>query len=504
MKVSVCVITNSGLPGQERRRPYLMRLLESVRLAGFPEGATEVIVAGAIGIELPGAQILETPELAASGQLCTMRNRAIERSLGEILILCDDDILFTRGYWEGVEEALPEDWDILCTRILNPNGTRFWDWATKHPKNGQGLLPYDATDPYVFVTGGHGVYRRQVFDALLWNEDLRYGDIECYDFSERARKAGMRFAVAPQATVFLQYQHCDAMSVCLGRPQKSKEAVCPEFSATMSELESGRADVKPPSGEELALLEARLGHKFETESAPLTAEADVSILVACYRYLQRFRIFASSILAQDYDLTRVELVVANPNSPDGLSEHLRTLRNVAASMGGPRIVEAKVEHAHARNRGLLVQRAFEASSGKVVIGMDCDVVLPRMFLKGILKSLKDHPNAMVGVDRRFLSPLTTDRILAGELDPLAEFETLAREDHAEDKGYKGVLGYCQAVPRSAWERVGYPTEFNETAKSDVAFADRLKKHGIAPWFEKDLCVLHLHHPRDWAGTNGFL
>ena len=52
------------------------------------------------------------------------------------------------------------------------------------------------------------------------------------------------------------------------------------------------------------------------------------------------------------------------------------------------------------------------------------------------------------------------------------------EDQKEEQGFRGVLGYCQAAMRSAWEKAGgYPTEFDQIAQSDVTFVERLRNKG---------------------------
>lgn len=85
-----------------------------------------------------------------------------------------------------------------------------------------------------------------------------------------------------------------------------------------------------------------------------------------------------------------------------------------------------------------------------------------------------------------------------------DLEAFQFEDQQEDQGYRGVLGYCQALHRESWSKVGYPEEFDNIAKSDVAFVERLAKHGINPRFLENLWVLHLHHQRNWEGTDDYL
>ncbi len=134
------------------------------------------------------------------------------------------------------------------------------------------------------------------------------------------------------------------------------------------------------------------------------------------------------------------------------------------------------------------------------MGMDCDLILPVSFLRELYVQTQQNPIAVVGVYRNFLGPETTRRILRGEIDPIKQFTQLVKEDKEEDQGYRGVLGYCQSANRAIWETVGYPTEFDEIAKSDVTFMERAARFGVRPLFLPHLRVLHLHHPRNWMGT----
>ncbi len=460
----------------------------------------EVIIAGAHCGEALGVKIIQEPELAASGNVCAMRNAAIRASQSELVIHCDDDILFTPGYWQAVSPALKGDWDILCTRLLNPNGTRYWDWAAYYPEKGQTLLPYDVDDPFVYATGGHAIYRRSVFNKIHWNENIRHGTNEEFDLAAQGRLAGLKFSCCPTATVYLQYPHCDALATVTKTPSAPPEPNS-EFEAIIRTVESD------PFPQELS---SRVKHKLVRYSLGSSkASVDVSILVCCYRYLHRFRVFAHSICRQDYDLGRVEVMVANPQSPDGLSEYLALLDRTCAQQSngrrcGPVFTEVLVDEKQRHNRGYLIQRAFEHSHGAVTIGMDCDLVLPKDFLSKVVATVQSNPDRVVGVYRNFLSPTTTEAILAGIINPEEGFAALLKEDFDEEQGYRGVLGYCQALMRSAWKKVGYPEEFDRINHSDVSFIERLQKHGIHPLFLREISILHLNHTRNWNGTQTFL
>jgi glycosyltransferase involved in cell wall biosynthesis len=227
-----------------------------------------------------------------------------------------------------------------------------------------------------------------------------------------------------------------------------------------------------------------------------------SVLTCCYRYLQRLRVFLAAFARQDIPLEEFEVVVTNPRSPDGLTEYLDTVKRAVPEMN---IVRVDVPETKRRNRGWMIARAFECSRGATVMAADCDIVVPLFFVRTMLAASNERPRNVLGAYRNLLSPETTARIVAGLIDPVAEFERLVLEDHEEKAGFRGVLGYCQVVPRAAMEKTGYPEEFDHIASSDVQFVKRLEQEqGITPSFVAGMRVLHLWHPRNWEGTELFL
>lgn len=508
MNFSICIITNAGLDVHARRRVYLKRLLASLPNAGFSKENSEVIIAGALFEDLQCDHALSLTNLAESKQVSALRNLAIAKASGDWIVQCDDDLLFSPGYVENISESLNGMADIICTRLLNPNGTRYWDWAAYIPTKGQTLLPYDTEDSNVYATGGHAIYRKALFSKIQWPESMRHGENEEFKVAALAREHGFRFGFCKKALVFLQYHHCDALAAIGSRPKKSSNENCREFEKLITALDATKhssTSIKNPAIQidpiEILDLRERLGHKLTVTAVSVRKGIDVSILTCCNRYLQRFRLYAQSICRQDYDLSRVEVIVANPESPDGLGVYLESLR---LAYPAPRFENVLVDAIHWRNRGFLIQAAFERSEGKIVIGMDCDLILPSYFIRRIVETIQLNPMRVVGVYRNFLTAQTTAEILTSRLDPFSNFDVLQNEDHEEERGFRGVLGYCQATTREAWERTGYPIEYDEIAKSDVAFIEQLGKIHVTPLFISDLKVLHLNHARNWMGTDKFL
>jgi glycosyltransferase involved in cell wall biosynthesis len=207
-----------------------------------------------------------------------------------------------------------------------------------------------------------------------------------------------------------------------------------------------------------------------------------------------------SLARQNLPAGSLEIVVADPGSPDGLAE---ALEQFAGQYPGIRLVHYPLNPRYHRNRGYGINRAFEASRGQVVIGIDGDLVFPPSLIGFLEERVLHGPDHVYGVKRSFVGKEDTERILRGELDPFAEFDRLsASEGDGEEKGFVGVLGYCQAVRRGAFACARYPEEFDVVNQSDIVFVERLgREASVTASFLEDQTVLHLWHPRNWMGTS---
>lgn len=189
---SFCLITNG------RRPAHLRAAIASIRALALP--AYEIIVAGEPAELLTDVLVLSAPALARGGHLGAMRNLACRAAQYDVLVVADDDLLFHADFASGIHAA-GDAWDVLCVRLLNPDGTRFWDWATHGGPRGHRLLPYEETDPHVYVTGGLAIMRASVFDAVQWDEVRGFYAGEDLDWSARLRAAGVRICFSAAATV---------------------------------------------------------------------------------------------------------------------------------------------------------------------------------------------------------------------------------------------------------------------------------------------------------------
>jgi hypothetical protein len=105
----------------------------------------EIIIVGSFFAMLEGVQTVLMPTTAKQGRLGALRNAGCIAASGEILVVTDDDMLFCDDWAEGMLKY-PDEFDILSCRILNPDGTRYWDWKA-HEAGKNWLLDYDETHP---------------------------------------------------------------------------------------------------------------------------------------------------------------------------------------------------------------------------------------------------------------------------------------------------------------------------------------------------------------------
>ena len=189
---SFCIITNGKRPEK------LQREIDSIRALNIPR--YEILVGGDVPAGLDQVTVISLPEAAREGRLGAMRNQLVEQAQYDHVVVADDDLLFQPDFHLGLLE-FGEDYEVQCVRFLNPDGTRYWDWATSGGPQGHVLLPYDQADPYVYVTGGLCIMKKAVADRVKWNEQLGFYQAEDSEFSCRLRQAGISIRFNPHSTV---------------------------------------------------------------------------------------------------------------------------------------------------------------------------------------------------------------------------------------------------------------------------------------------------------------
>lgn len=191
---SFCIITNG------KRLSKLRAELDSIRALAIPH--YEILIAGELppGMATDGFNFYPLPDAAHNGRLGEMRNLLCAKARYNHLIVCDDDLLFQEDFYKGLVR-FGEDYDVLCVKFLNADGTRYWSWATVGGPRGQVLLDYHETDPFLYVTGGLCIMKSWVADKVKWDSVRGMNQMEDVDFSRKLQAAGIRIDLCLEATV---------------------------------------------------------------------------------------------------------------------------------------------------------------------------------------------------------------------------------------------------------------------------------------------------------------
>lgn len=178
--ISFCIITDF------RRPEKLAHQIESIRALGIPDYEIRVAVDG-----------------PRTGYLGRLRNQAASGARFDVLVITDDDVYFHDDFYTGLLEY-GDDWDILLPRLLNPDGSRLFDWCTFGGPTGHHMRPYGTPDDgYAVPTGGVIILRQAVFERVRYSESMKFyeGIGEDYDYGQRLHAAGYVLKSNPLSTL---------------------------------------------------------------------------------------------------------------------------------------------------------------------------------------------------------------------------------------------------------------------------------------------------------------
>jgi hypothetical protein len=178
-------------------------------LASLPQRtavATETLIVGRHDGPLPaGVRLIPAPDLANLGAICAMRNLGIDASSGDPVILLDDDIEFTPGWYSASAPAIASRrFDVAGCRCITGTGRRWYDWcwgSRRDPSCPPRLLDYGEASPNAYISGCFMMVQRHVFATVRFDEGRGYYQRDDIDFCHRAADAGFVLGSVPEATV---------------------------------------------------------------------------------------------------------------------------------------------------------------------------------------------------------------------------------------------------------------------------------------------------------------
>jgi glycosyltransferase involved in cell wall biosynthesis len=191
---SFCIITDG------KRIPKLVKEIKSIQSLGIPK--YEILITGELPDVVPfdGCKYYPLPDAARNGRLGEMRNFLCAKAQYDILVVADDDLIFANDFYEGMIHY-GNDFDVLCVKLLNADGSRYWDWATLGGPRGHALLDYEERDPYQYVTGGLCIMKKWVSQKVRWDPLRGINQLEDVDFSRGLQAEKIRIDFNPMSTI---------------------------------------------------------------------------------------------------------------------------------------------------------------------------------------------------------------------------------------------------------------------------------------------------------------
>jgi len=157
------------------------------------------------------------PKFAENGNLGAMRNIGFESCKGDYAAVMDDDIILDPWWYHSLFNDFPRydyKFDVCTSKVISPDGTRFWDNCTKGGPKGHIILDEDEEDDFKYMSGGCAwAISRKVFEKVKYDDKKGFYEEEDVDFSHRVKEAGFALEHEEEAIAF----HYDHRYTRLGR-----------------------------------------------------------------------------------------------------------------------------------------------------------------------------------------------------------------------------------------------------------------------------------------------
>lgn len=171
--ISFCIPTNGKRPESTELTIKSIKNLKSSNI--------EIILCGDIDNfkHINDVVLIDKKDEAHSRKVALLRNKAASVARYENIAFCDDDVVLdTRWLQATIEYSKQNGWDVLGNKVLNPDGTRYWDRALLNPHI---MVPYDhpEDDKRLYQSSAFFLIRKDIFNKIKWDETkLVYADRE--------------------------------------------------------------------------------------------------------------------------------------------------------------------------------------------------------------------------------------------------------------------------------------------------------------------------------------
>jgi hypothetical protein len=168
-------------------------------LSNFSIGEDEIILVGDVEQFKDfnsHIKLIEEKDIAHSGNISKLRNIGNSHAKGEWIIQCDDDLILPPVEFRKRFTKYKNNVDVFNTKILLPNGARWWDRCIYNESKESHLVDYEYSGDDLFYPGTFLCIKKDLITKYKWNEDLLYydkhNDNEDVDLTRRLLKDGYK------------------------------------------------------------------------------------------------------------------------------------------------------------------------------------------------------------------------------------------------------------------------------------------------------------------------
>ena len=211
-KISFCIISNGSRP----RETSLS--IKSIHSNFNVEEDYEIIIVGDNIEQFKDLGVTLVEDNIYNKFLGARKNIGTKNTTSDIIVHCDDDIIFPKDWFFKLEEynSKNSDWEVLGNKILLPDGGRYYDRAIYLPRHK--MVPYDfdeTLDPHtlLYQCGAFSICKRPLLEKVNWSNEIPfYGKLNGFDYNEdvdfsvKLKEAGVRISFDKDNTVW-HYDH---------------------------------------------------------------------------------------------------------------------------------------------------------------------------------------------------------------------------------------------------------------------------------------------------------
>lgn len=104
------------------------------------------------------------------------RNIATNFAKSEILVHCDEDLVFPKDWYINFQKYNNKNpnWQVLGNKVLLPDGTRYWDRNIYFPYHVMVDYDYNSISDVFYQSGCFGLFKRSLLNIENWDDNIPF------------------------------------------------------------------------------------------------------------------------------------------------------------------------------------------------------------------------------------------------------------------------------------------------------------------------------------------